>query len=249
MSKSLWGIIEKRKCETAAFGVVCLCSVALFAGCSQKSDAPVAADSPIDESNVRAAAEPVRSSPGHVTSVVWGDTRLHTSDSADAFGNRLGAEEALRFARGEEVTSTPGLNAQLKRPLDLLVIADDAVGLGIGQEICNANPALISDPQVKRWSDMLRAGGQEAQKATRQITSGHSAGTNPRVLSDPTLVGPISMGVWRSRGEVVERYNEPGQFTAFIGDEFTPAATTFTASWSSETAAIKPVAPCLFLRI
>jgi selenocysteine lyase/cysteine desulfurase len=40
------------------------------------------------------------------------------------FGVKLGPEDALRFARGEEVTSTGGLKAQLERPLDFLVIAD-----------------------------------------------------------------------------------------------------------------------------
>jgi hypothetical protein len=35
----------------------------------------------------------------------FGDTHLHTSSSFDAvaFGNRLGPEEAYRFARGEEL--------------------------------------------------------------------------------------------------------------------------------------------------
>ena len=54
--------------------------------------------------------------------VYWGDAHLHTSNSVDAFGFgvRLGPEEALRFARGEEVTSTLGLKANLARPLDWL---------------------------------------------------------------------------------------------------------------------------------
>jgi hypothetical protein len=43
-------------------------------------------------------------------SVYWGDTHLHTTLSFDAgaFGNRLGPEDAYRFARGDEVTSTGG---------------------------------------------------------------------------------------------------------------------------------------------
>ena len=40
--------------------------------------------------------------------VLWGDTHVHTANSVDAFGFgvRLTPEDALRFARGEEVTST-----------------------------------------------------------------------------------------------------------------------------------------------
>ncbi len=47
------------------------------------------------------------------TRVLWGDTHLHTANSMDAgfTGTTLGPEEAYRFARGEEVTSSSGLQA------------------------------------------------------------------------------------------------------------------------------------------
>ena len=63
---------------------------------------------------------------GFPSRVFWGDTHLHTALSMDAgaFGNRLGLDEAYRFARGEEVTTSTGLKAKLSRPLDFLVVAD-----------------------------------------------------------------------------------------------------------------------------
>jgi len=69
--------------------------------------------------------------------VYWGDTHLHTSFSADAglFGNRLGLDEASRFARGEEVTSSMGVPAKLQRPLDFLVVSDHAENLGLAPMI------------------------------------------------------------------------------------------------------------------
>ncbi len=51
--------------------------------------------------------------------VFFGDTHLHTAVSVDAGTmNRVGQEDAFRFARGEEVTTTHGLRARLSRPLD-----------------------------------------------------------------------------------------------------------------------------------
>ena len=48
------------------------------------------------------------------TRPLFGDTHLHTAISVDAGTmNRLGHEEAFRFARGEEVTSQGGLRAKL----------------------------------------------------------------------------------------------------------------------------------------
>src|SRR6185369_10275541 len=70
---------------------------------------------------------------GYPDRVYFGDTHLHTSYSTDAgmVGNRLGPEEAYRFARGEEVTSSTGLRARLQRPLDFLVVSDHAENLGL----------------------------------------------------------------------------------------------------------------------
>ena len=59
------------------------------------------------------------------TRPLWGDTHLHTSNSLDAraFGALLDPEQAYRFSRGEEVTTSHGLQVKLSRPLDWLVVA------------------------------------------------------------------------------------------------------------------------------
>ncbi len=56
---------------------------------------------------------------------LWGDTHLHTSNSLDAraFGVTLDPEQAYRFARGEEITTSHGLRVRLSRPLDWLVVS------------------------------------------------------------------------------------------------------------------------------
>lgn len=54
---------------------------------------------------------------GYPQRVFWGDTHVHTSYSTDAgmIGNRLGPDDAYRFARGETVVSSTGVQA---RPLN-----------------------------------------------------------------------------------------------------------------------------------
>ena len=66
------------------------------------------------------------------TQVFWGDTHLHTGMSMDAgaFGARLVPEDAYRFARGEELTSSTGQRVKLGRPLDFLVVADHSDNMG-----------------------------------------------------------------------------------------------------------------------
>ena len=61
------------------------------------------------------------------TRVLWGDTHLHTAISVDAGTMcRVGQEDAFRFARGEEISTTYGLRAKLSRPLDFLVEGERA---------------------------------------------------------------------------------------------------------------------------
>ena len=101
------------------------------------------------------------------THVYFGDTHLHTALSGDAFGfgNKLNDEDALRFARGEEITSPGGLCVKLSRPLDFLVVADHAEAYGAMIEIYAGNQTVMSDPKVKRWYGMLHAGGEQSFKA------------------------------------------------------------------------------------
>jgi Protein of unknown function (DUF3604) len=157
------------------------------------------------------------------TRVFFGDTHHHTSNSGDAFmaGNRMGPEDAYRFARGEEVVSTTGIPAKLSRPLDFLVVSDHAEGLGIMYEVLKGNPALTSDPTLARWAAALKAGGEEAARAKNELVSAQAQGTLPGPVKDPKIVGPVMKSVWKQYTATAEKYNEPGRFTAIIGYEWT----------------------------
>ena len=75
------------------------------------------------------------------TKVLWGDTHLHTQVSVDAGTmTRLSQENAFRFARGEQVTSTHGLKAKLDRPLDWVVISDHAEMYGLMPQLLAGDP-------------------------------------------------------------------------------------------------------------
>jgi hypothetical protein len=94
------------------------------------------------------------------SNLLWGDTHLHTAMSFDAgaFGNRLGLEEAYRFARGEELVSSSGMPVRLSRPLDWLVIADHSDNMGFFPDLLAGDPKLLADPTGKDWYDRIQAG-------------------------------------------------------------------------------------------
>jgi hypothetical protein len=159
---------------------------------------------------------------GIATKLLWGDTHLHTSNSIDAFGFgvKLGPEEALRFARGEEVTSTWGIKAKLDRPLDFLVIADHSGGLGATRLLYEAPRMMIKDPTLLRWHDEMHKGPEGMQRVTAELINlageGKLGGMFPAEQTRKN-----NMKVWQSHTGIVERYNEPGKFTAFMGFEYT----------------------------
>ena len=152
--------------------------------------------------------------------VFWGDQHVHTGWSVDAgaFGATLGPEEALRFARGEQVTSSLGEPAKLSRPLDWAAVTDHSDAAGVIFEIRDGNPNLMTDPLVKRWHDMMAA-GQGVQAASEMIAA-QSNNQVPPVMKDPRL----AMSIWAKNTSIMEKYNEPGRFTAFIGYEWTSNA-------------------------
>ena len=150
----------------------------------------------------------------------FGDTHLHTSYSMDAgaFGCRLTPADALRFARGEEVTASSGQPAKLSRPLDFLVVADHSDNMGFFPDLFAGKPELLADPSGRKWYDMMQA-GQGAQAAL-EIIGAFSQGKFPPALVYAPGTGPYH-SAWLATIDAAEKYNEPGRFTAFIGFEWT----------------------------
>ena len=156
------------------------------------------------------------------TKAYWGDTHLHTAMSMDAgaFGARLTPEDAYRFARGEELTSSTGLRVKLSRPLDFLVVADHSDNMGFFPRLYAGEPALLADPTGRRWYDMIQAGGQKGVEAAVEIIVAFSQNKFPKALA--SLPGsPAYRSAWEETIEAAEKYDDPGRFTAFIGYEWT----------------------------
>lgn len=154
------------------------------------------------------------------TQVYWGDQHVHTGWSVDAggFGATLGPEDALRFARGEEVVSSTGVPAKLSRPLDWLVVADHSDMAGTIFSIRDGDPAFMKVPLIKKWHDMMKAGN--GAEAASEIVIAQSNNGIPDEMKD----AKFAMDTWHKNTAIMEKYNEPGRFTAFIGYEWTSNA-------------------------
>jgi hypothetical protein len=151
------------------------------------------------------------------TRVLWGDTHLHTAVSVDAGTMcRLGQEDAYRFARGEEITTTHGLRAKLARPLDFLVISDHAEMYGLMPQLLAGDPEVLSTETGRKWYTALTSGDADKTFATAMEIVASLSGNEPPIKSARAV-----QSAWRAYTALADRYNEPGRFTALIGYEWT----------------------------
>jgi len=152
--------------------------------------------------------------------IFWGDTHLHTAMSMDAgaFGNRLGLDDAYRFARGEEITTSGGLRARLSRPLDFLVIADHSDNMGFFPDLFAGKPHILQDPTGRDWYERVKAG--DGVSVALELIGMFSQGQIPEGLMYRPDSAPYK-AAWKKTVDAAEQFNNPGTFTAFIGYEWT----------------------------
>ena len=149
--------------------------------------------------------------------VFFGDTHLHTRNSADAWsmGNlNLTPGDAYRFAQGSPVLAHNGMQVQLRRPLDFLVVSDHAEYLGAFYRF-NVNDSLITNTDVGRqWRTYVEEG--DLGKFFGAFVNSMQ---NPK--EDPALPAAVRQTVWSGVAKTADRHNKPGVFTAFSGYEWT----------------------------
>ena len=160
----------------------------------------------------------------HATNVYWGESHLHTGLSLDAglFGNTIGLDDAYRFARGEQITSSTGIPVKLARPLDWAIITDHTDLMGVAADIQSGTPNILAIPKGKEWHEKFKQGGKVAGEAAFDLIRNFAQMTLPEQLIKDYSPGSEVFGkVWNDIIDAAERNNEPGLFTAFIGYEWT----------------------------
>jgi len=154
---------------------------------------------------------------------------VHTYLSADAYGlgTRITPDTAYRYARGDIITADNGEEVRIRKPLDFLMLADHAENIGVrsalavGKEIklTDAGKAMKlaltkSNPSIR---DLVAAKTIEDQNAVLR-SIGKAKGDWKSPLSEDE---EFTRSVWGDVIAVAEKYNDPGNFTTFIGFEWT----------------------------
>ena len=167
------------------------------------------------------------------TQVYWGDTHVHTALSADAYamGVKLTPDDAYRFAKGEAVTADNGQRAQLRRPLDFLMIADHAENLGVLPRFAAGDERGVQTEQGRRWAQGVKDLVMSTADALSADTADEFNRAGRAIMAfkggwqiDHGCAEDFRHSVWEEVGANAQRHNDPGKFTTFIGYEWSAAA-------------------------
>lgn len=170
--------------------------------------------------------------------LLWGDTHLHSSYSADAYlsGNfSADPDTAYRYARGQPVIHPyHRARVQIETPLDFLVVSDHAEFLGgiralhrgeVNRDELGLIDGLISRGTGLMFSLLLRDGYAmdifDRFSAKPMDPSERAAQLKEK--GAPSIPGQrrIVETAWAEIAETADRHNKPGEFTALIGWEWT----------------------------
>lgn len=174
--------------------------------------------------------------PAQDKQLLWGDTHLHSSYSADAYLNNnftADPDTAYRYARGLPVIHPfHRARVQIETPLDFLVVSDHAEFLGV---IRHLHREGVDTSSQGLWASF------KAKAATwyikRRLDDGTAVELFERIFPPPMPVreaakqaqmtnrllpdmSSVEIDSWRSITATADKYNEPGKFTAFIGWEW-----------------------------
>lgn len=156
------------------------------------------------------------------TTLLWGDTHLHTSWSVDAYatGNLTAdPDTAYRFAKGYPVIHPASKQrVRIDRPLDFLVVADHSEMLQLQVRLDKEDPAFMAKGSGARLAAAQKTNPRAVFAEVGQI----GRGGGEEVLAD-FHTPAIQQITWADQVDITEKHNQPGTFTAMIGWEWSPA--------------------------
>ena len=92
--------------------------------------------------------------------------------------------------------------------------------MGVISEIKTGNAEMMQDATLKRWHDMMPRAARTPRPRSWSWSRRRPTRSCRRSITDPKF----AKAVWDKNIAILEKYNEPGRFTAFIAYEWTSNA-------------------------
>ena len=193
--------------------VLAVCAAALLTACSP----PQAKTEKAAEASPQAAS--TRPAPNPQKNAYFGDLRLHTRNSFDAyiFNVRASPDDAYTYAKGGTIKHASGYDLHLNSgPLDFLAITDHSEYLGVLPAINTPGDPYAAVPYGK---ELFSTDQTKVNAAFRRFADTLDQGKRMPEYADLRTV----RSAWHDTIDAAKRAYEPGKFTSLVGYEFTSA--------------------------
>ncbi|HVR30834.1 MAG TPA: DUF3604 domain-containing protein [Thermoanaerobaculia bacterium] len=159
--------------------------------------------------------------PNPLRDAYFGDLHVHTRFSSDAFifNTRSTPDDAYRYGKGEAIEHAGGFQVQLSgEPLDFVAVTDHGEYLGVYSSFTDPEGALSQTSLARTVLGATEAASiREAFQRMRQL---RMSGELARELAGWE---PAHRSAWQETIAAAERHYAPGEFTTFVGYEYTSA--------------------------
>ena len=156
----------------------------------------------------------------------FGDLHVHSTYSFDAFafGTIATPHDAYRYARGEKLRHPGGFDVQLKEPLDFYAVTDHALYLGAMNAAADPSTEFSKYKPFEMLHNLNSPDNQVGLDVRARAMPGIVLSTFMGVEQgeiDIEVVNDISRDTWSDIVQAAEQHNNPGNFTTFVGYEYT----------------------------
>ena len=147
----------------------------------------------------------------------FGDLHVHTMYSYDAFifGTTSSPDDAYTFAKGGALTHPAGFDMKLDVPLDFYAVTDHAYYLGIFREMAVGDSAVSRHPVAQGMASL----GDDITERRALFARIREFSRSERNMEIMDL--DIVKTAWSDIVAAANRHNDPGNFTALVGYEYT----------------------------
>ena len=179
---------------------------------------------PVEDATVVASDEHELTESNPQRNAYFGDTHVHTVFSMDAylFGTRRTPDDAYIFGKGGAIEHASGFKMQLKKPLDFVAVTDHGMYLGMMRELAREDSPYRSHELALAMREATdQEGALKAMRGfTQHVLARRSETADPN-KEDELDDRDVARSAWQVTIAAAERHNDPGNFTTFIGYEFT----------------------------